>query len=48
MAGHNHADDQFPELTREHDKIYSGFLDFVKYSGGATVFVLVLLAIFVV
>jgi hypothetical protein len=48
MAGHNHADDKFPELTNEHTKIYSGFLGLLKYGTAGTIGVLVLMAIFIV
>ena len=48
MASHNHADDKFPELTNEHSKIYSGFLSLVKFTMGAAIVTLILMAIFIV
>lgn len=41
------AEDQFPELTREHRAIWQGFTSFVKISTVLCIVLVILLAMFV-
>ncbi|MEQ8813344.1 MAG: aa3-type cytochrome c oxidase subunit IV [Thalassobaculum sp.] len=42
------VEDRFPDITREHREIYSGFMTFLKVSTALCILTVVLLALFVV